>query len=75
MTRDTSGATNNWYVTTGSSLYVSANGVESWTLVTNTNAGTARAAAIRWPYGYVGTQAQGVFVRQLNRVYLPLALR
>jgi photosystem II stability/assembly factor-like uncharacterized protein len=75
MTRDTSGTTNNWYVTTGSSLYVSTNGVESWTLVTNTGAGTARAAAIRWPYGYVGTSTQGVFVRQLNMVYLPLILR
>ena len=72
MTRDTSGTTNNWYVTTGGSLYVSTNGVESWTLVKHLNAGTTRAVAIRWPYGYAGTQTQGVFVWLVHTLYLPL---
>ena len=76
MTRDASGATSNWYVTNGSSLYVSTNGVESWTLVNNFNAGTVRAAAVRWPDAYVGTQTQGVFVHHASHmVYVPLIRR
>ena len=75
VTRDTSGSTDNWYVTTGSSLYVSTNGVESWTLVNNYNAGTVGAAAINLPYGYVGTQTQGVFIRLFANVYVPLIMR
>jgi photosystem II stability/assembly factor-like uncharacterized protein len=76
MMRDTSGATANWYVATGSNLYVSTNGVESWTLVKNFNAGTVHAAAVHWPDAYVGTQTQGVWVHHASHiVYAPLIRR
>jgi len=75
MIRDTLGLTNNWYVATGGSLYVSTNGAESWTLVNNFGNTTLRALAFSLPFSYVGSQAQGVFIRQLSTVFLPLVMR